>query len=90
MSLISDGLMMVNTLIAAVEKATGAGTQFVFGFLGGGVTPFDVTDSNQMFVFAFQVLAPSANFYRPSRTVLALAGITILSEANGLVSFTNL
>jgi CNT family concentrative nucleoside transporter len=55
-SFISDGLMMVNTLIAAVEKATGAGTQFVFGFLGGGVTPFDVTDSNQMFVFAFQVL----------------------------------
>ena len=53
---ISDSLMMVNTLIAAVEKATGAGTQFVFGFLGGGLTPFDVTDSNQMFVFAFQVL----------------------------------
>ncbi len=53
---LSDGLMMVNTLIASVEKATGAGTQFVFGFLGGGVTPFDVTDSNQMFVFAFQVL----------------------------------
>ena len=53
---ISDGLMMVNALIAAIEKATGAGTQFVFGFLGGGVSPFDVTDSNQMFVFAFQVL----------------------------------
>ena len=53
---ISDGLMLVNSLIGAIEKATGAGTQFVFGFLGGGVTPFDVTDSNQMFVFAFQVL----------------------------------
>ena len=53
---ISDGLMMINSLIVAIEKATGAGTQFVFGFLGGGVTPFNVTDSNQMFVFAFQVL----------------------------------
>ncbi len=54
--LISEGLMIVNTLIEVIEKATGAGTQFVFGFLGGGVAPFDVTDSNQMFVFAFQVL----------------------------------
>ena len=50
--LISNGLMIVNTLIAAIEKATGAGTQFVFGFLGGGVTTgtslqstdFDVSD----------------------------------------------
>ena len=53
---VSDGLMMVNKMVGAVEKATGVGTEFIFGFLGGGGTPFNVTDPNQLFVFAFQVL----------------------------------
>lgn len=55
-SFVSDALMMVNVLIVAVEKAAGFGTEFVFGFLGGGKAPFDVTDSNLLFVFAFRVL----------------------------------
>lgn len=55
-SFVSSGLMMVNQLVAAVEKATGAGSEFVFGFLGGGRAPFNVTNVDQMFVFGFQVL----------------------------------
>ena len=55
-SFFSDALMIVNELVSAVEKASSVGTEFVFGFLGGGSAPFDITDSNQMFVFAFKVL----------------------------------
>ncbi|OFW76802.1 MAG: nucleoside:proton symporter [Alphaproteobacteria bacterium RIFCSPLOWO2_01_FULL_45_8] len=40
--------------IVALKNATLEGTSFVFGFLGGGVAPFDVKGST--FVFAFQTL----------------------------------
>ncbi len=53
---VADALMIVNNLVGAIQDASRAGTEFVFGFLGGGETPFDLTDSNYLFVFAFQVL----------------------------------
>jgi CNT family concentrative nucleoside transporter len=42
----------VNGLAAATRK----GTQFVFGYLGGGPQPYALADKNALFVFAFEVL----------------------------------
>lgn len=42
--------------VVELKKATEAGTQFVFGFVGGGTPPFDVTNPSGLFVFAFQAL----------------------------------
>ncbi|QJT11047.1 nucleoside:proton symporter [Oceanidesulfovibrio marinus] len=38
-----DLLLQLNSVVLMIEKATRAGTTFVFGYLGGGVLPFDVT-----------------------------------------------
>ena len=42
----------VNGLAAATRK----GTQFVFGYLGGGPQPYALADQSALFVFAFEVL----------------------------------
>ena len=42
--------------LGAVERATQAGTGFVFGYLGGGNTPFEVTDPPSTFVLASRAL----------------------------------
>jgi CNT family concentrative nucleoside transporter len=42
--------------VDALAAATAQGTQFVFGYLGGGVQPYVVDNSGALFVFAFQVL----------------------------------
>lgn len=46
----------VNDGVDALAAATAQGTQFVFGYMGGGVQPYQVTDQGALFVFAFQVL----------------------------------
>jgi CNT family concentrative nucleoside transporter len=46
----------LNGLVAALQKATEAGTGFVFGYLGGGPLPFEVTQPGASFVFAFRAL----------------------------------
>lgn len=40
----------------ALQKATTAGTSFVFGYLGGGEAPFEVANQGAMFSFAFGAL----------------------------------
>ncbi len=42
--------------VNAFTDATRSGTSFVFGFLGGGPAPFDVTNPGLLVTFAFQVL----------------------------------
>lgn len=42
--------------VAALVRATEAGTSFVFGFLGGGAPPFPETYAGASFVFAFRSL----------------------------------
>jgi CNT family concentrative nucleoside transporter len=42
--------------VDAVSAATRAGTSFVFGYLGGGPPPFDVTHPERSFVLAFDAL----------------------------------
>lgn len=49
-------LLAINKMVLAVESATGQGTSMVFGYLGGGSEPFDVTRPEHSFVLAFRAL----------------------------------
>lgn len=49
-------LATLNKMVLAVQSATLEGTTFVFGYIGGGNTPFDVTTPAHTFVLAFQGL----------------------------------
>src|SRR6185437_6512187 len=40
----------------ALQRATDAGTGFVFGYLGGGRAPFAVTEPGALFVLAFRAM----------------------------------
>lgn len=46
----------VNRAVDGLAAATATGTQFVFGYMGGGAQPYQVTNTGALFVFAFQVL----------------------------------
>lgn len=48
--------LWLNDVLLGLEKATQAGTAFVFGYLGGGSVPFAITDPNSSFVLAFRAL----------------------------------
>jgi len=48
--------LWLNDALLGLEKATQAGTAFVFGYLGGGSLPFAITDPNSSFVLAFRAL----------------------------------
>ncbi|MCB1845240.1 MAG: hypothetical protein KDI09_19895, partial [Halioglobus sp.] len=48
--MVQDALLLANRLVLGVEAATAAGTSMVFGFLGGGAAPFDVTAPQHSFV----------------------------------------
>lgn len=45
---------VMNQAVLALQAATNVGTSFVFGFLGGGEAPFDVTKPQNSYVLAFQ------------------------------------
>jgi concentrative nucleoside transporter, CNT family len=53
---IRDALQYVNRAVGALGAATVKGTSFVYGFLGGGAPPFEVTNPGALATFAFQVL----------------------------------
>lgn len=46
----------LNGVLASLETATQAGTSFVFGFLGGGDTPYEIKNPAASFVLAFRAL----------------------------------
>ena len=48
--------LLLNDGVEALEKATEAGTGFVFGYLGGGDLPFAETRPGGSFIFAFRAL----------------------------------
>jgi len=54
--LIKDAFMKLNDVLLVLERATQAGTSLVFGYLGGGPAPFQVSDVNSNFVLAFRAL----------------------------------
>ncbi|MFP4649898.1 MAG: NupC/NupG family nucleoside CNT transporter [Desulfobacterales bacterium] len=46
----------LNRAVLALQEATGKGSAFVFGYLGGGDFPFEVKDPQATFILAFQAL----------------------------------
>ena len=50
------GFACLNDAVLALEASTRAGTAFVFGYLGGGACPFEITDPNSSFILAFYAL----------------------------------
>jgi CNT family concentrative nucleoside transporter len=48
--------LALNDGLLAMERATQAGTSFVFGYLGGGTLPFAATGAGTSFVLAFRAL----------------------------------
>lgn len=48
--------LALNDAVLALESATQAGTEFVFGYLGGGEPPFEVTNAEATYILAFRAL----------------------------------
>lgn len=53
---ISAAFRYLTMAVNGLSTATGKGTTFLFGYLGGGEAPFPVTGPGSMVTFAFQVL----------------------------------
>ncbi len=53
---VADGFARLNGLIVALDRATEAGTRFVFGYLGGAELPFAEIKQGTSFVLAFRAL----------------------------------
>ncbi len=51
-----EAVFALNEALMALERATQAGSQFVFGYLGGGPQPFDERAPGASFVLAFRAL----------------------------------
>ena len=51
-----DAVFSLNDALAALERATQAGTTFVFGYLAGGPAPFVESNPAASFVLAFRAL----------------------------------
>ncbi len=51
-----DALYSLNVVVDALSRATQAGTSFVFGYVGGGDSPFEVTKQQNLGSLAFQAL----------------------------------
>lgn len=54
--LFADVFIYLNRAVQALQEATLAGTSFVFGYIGGGATPFTITNARATMVLAFQAL----------------------------------
>lgn len=50
------GLQSLSGVVDALAAATRSGSSFVFGYIGGGATPFAVAEPNNMSILAFQAL----------------------------------
>src|SRR5215510_9968636 len=55
-AVVKELFIKLNDALLVLEKATQAGTSLVFGYLGGGYPPFQVTDANSTFILAFRAL----------------------------------
>jgi CNT family concentrative nucleoside transporter len=49
-------LLVINKMVLALEAATRQGTSLVFGYLGGGPGPFEITAPQHSFILAFRAL----------------------------------
>jgi CNT family concentrative nucleoside transporter len=53
---VRDFFLLLNQAVIILDKATTAGTTFVFGYLGGGKLPFVETNPGASFVFACKAM----------------------------------
>src|SRR6266540_1918143 len=53
---VKELFLKINDVLLVLERATQAGTRFVFGYLGGGAAPFEVSHEASMFILAFRAL----------------------------------
>ena len=53
---LEHALGALNDLVLALQRATEAGTSFVFGYLGGGPLPFEESQPGASFILAFRAL----------------------------------
>lgn len=53
---IREGFLWLGAAVIALKDATVAGTSFVFGYLGGGASPFAPLEGANTFIFAFEAL----------------------------------
>ena len=51
-----DLFLALSRAVTGLQEATGAGTSFVFGYLGGGPAPFETTQPGASFILAFRAL----------------------------------
>src|SRR5262245_26682417 len=54
--LVKEAFLKLNDALLVLEQATQAGTSLVFGYLGGGAAPFEVSEPAATFVLAFRAL----------------------------------
>ena len=54
--LLQDLLMVINRMVLTLEAATARGTSMVFGFLGGGPSPYPIAHPEHSFILAFRAL----------------------------------
>lgn len=54
--IVRTGFLWIGDGVMALKDATVAGTSFVFGYLGGGETPYVAKEGVNSFIFAFQAL----------------------------------
>jgi CNT family concentrative nucleoside transporter len=53
---VETAFALITRAVDAIAAATRAGTAFVFGYIGGGATPFAATEPRAQFILAFQAL----------------------------------
>src|SRR5260370_4054734 len=53
---LKQAFMRLNDALLVLERATQAGTGFVFGYLGGGAAPFEVSHPASTVILAFRAL----------------------------------
>src|SRR6266849_992211 len=53
---LKQAFLKLNDALLVLERATQAGTSLVFGYLGGGAAPFEVSHPASMFILAFRAL----------------------------------
>ncbi|EDN66914.1 NupC family protein [Beggiatoa sp. PS] len=51
-----DIFLWLNQVVLVLDTATTAGTSFVFGYLGGGEAPFEITNHGAMFILGIKAL----------------------------------
>src|SRR5687767_3761878 len=55
-TVLKEAFLGLNHVLLGLERATTAGTSLVFGYLGGGAAPFQVSDPASSFILAFRAL----------------------------------